>query len=93
MENKKDEILCSCGGGGGGGGAYHVVGVGGCFRYHITDEKDIPRNRRLFQSPNGLNWIWDVGDHSVTEYTLFHQRLYSQDEIGQDQNLKIVSTA
>lgn len=74
-------VRCSCGG---GNGAYHIVGVGGCFRYHVTDNKEIPRNRRIYQTPDMFNgqptWIWDIDDYWITEYTLLQQRLYSQDD-------------
>lgn len=75
-------ILCSCGG---GLGAYHQVGLDGCFRYHVTDEKEIPKNRRRWYNPDWFEepvWVWDIDDYWITEYTLFHQRLYAQDENG-----------
>ena len=75
-------VVCSCGG---GQGANHPVGVGGCFRYHVTDENEIPKNRRRWYNPEWWEepvWIWDIGDHWVTEYTLFNQRLYSKDKNG-----------
>lgn len=79
---QQHNVVCSCGG---GNGAYHPVGVGECFRYHVTDENEIPKNRRRWYNPEWWEepvWIWDIGDHWVTEYTLFNQRLYAQDENG-----------
>lgn len=75
-------VLCSCGG---GNGADHPVGVGGCLRYHVTEENELPKNRRRWYNPEWWEepvWIWDIGDHWVTEYTLFSQRLYSRDQYG-----------
>lgn len=79
MEN----LTCSCGG---GGRAHHPLGKGGCFRYHVTDENEIPKNRRLVDKEFGftkLVWIWDIADYWITEYTLLEQRLYSQHENGE----------
>ncbi len=77
---KKNNVVCSCGG---GDGANHTIGENGCFRYHVTDKKEIPHNRRInydqFEKPV---FIWDIGDYWVTEYTLFHQRMYAQDKNG-----------
>ena len=75
-------VKCGCGY---GEGANHLVGVGNCCRYHVTDPYEIPRNRRRVYMPQ--YWeepvvLWDIGDHWVTEYTLFHQRGYHQDENG-----------
>lgn len=75
-------VACSCGG---GEGINHPVGEGNCFRYHVTDPNEIPKNRRQWYNDNWWDenvWIWDIGDHWVTEYTLFNQRGYSQDENG-----------
>lgn len=75
-------VVCSCGG---GNGAYHPIAENGCFRYHVTDPKEIPTNRRRIYNPEWFKepvFIWDIGDHWVTEYTLFQQRMYAQDENG-----------
>jgi hypothetical protein len=73
-------VMCGCGGEDG----RHPCGIGGCFRYVVTDPNEIPRNRRYHYNPEGAFkdpvWIWDVGDSWCTEYTLFHQRLYGYDE-------------
>lgn len=77
-----DPVLCSCGY---GDGANHPVGVGNCARYHVTDPKEIPRNRRQIYNPDWFGdnvWIWDIDDYWITEYTLFNQRLYAQDSNG-----------
>lgn len=79
MQNKI--IICNCG----GDKPNHLVGSENCYRYYITDENEIPKNRRKIYNPEWFEnsvWIWDIGDHWVTEYTLFHQRHYSQDENG-----------
>lgn len=75
-------ILCSCGG---GNGAFHPVAEHGCFRYHVTDSNEIPRNRRRIYNPEWFKesvWIWDINDYWITEYTLFQQRMYAQDDNG-----------
>jgi len=75
-------VMCGCGG---GNGANHPVGVGSCLRYHVTDPKEIPANRRKIYNPEWFKepvFIWDIDDHWVTEYTLFQQRMYAQDENG-----------
>jgi len=49
--------MCSCGG---GEGANHPVGIGGCFRYHVTELNEIPRNRRRWYNPEWFEepvWI------------------------------------
>ena len=79
--NKKN-IVCSCGG---ANGANHPVSENGCFRYHVTDENEIPKNRRQWKESNSSKdpvWIWDIGESWVTEYTLYNQRLYSKDKNG-----------
>lgn len=80
---KEKHITCSCGG---NDKRNHPVGENGCFRYHVTDPNEIPRNRRKinldsFKKPTFI-WVWDIGDNWVTEYTLFNQRMYAQDENG-----------
>lgn len=78
----KTAVVCSCGG---SNGAYHPIAENGCFRYHVTDPKEIPTNRRRIYNPEWFKepvFIWDIGDHWVTEYTLFQQRMYTQDENG-----------
>jgi len=78
MEN--NIVVCNCGG---GAGKNHPVGLDKCYRYHVTDPKEIPVNRRIVHDPDMWKepvWIWDIGDGWVTEYTLFHQRLYSKDK-------------
>lgn len=75
-------VYCSCGG---GDGANHPVGEGSCLRYLVTDPNEIPTNRRLWYNPDWWKdsiWVWDIGDGWVTEYTLYNQRLYAQDENG-----------
>ena len=76
-------IVCNCGG---GNGVNHQVGKGKCLRYHVTDDNEIPKNRRQISRPdlwgNQLVWVWDISDYWITEYTLFHQRLYAKDENG-----------
>jgi hypothetical protein len=75
-------VVCSCGG---VDKPNHPVGESGCFRYHVTDPKEIPHNRRRIYNPEWFKepvFIWNIGDHLVTEYTLFQQRMYSQDENG-----------
>jgi hypothetical protein len=84
MDNKKAEalILCSCGY---GPGINHPVGENGCCRYRVTDKNEIPKNRRRVYIPDFWEepvWIWDIADYFITEYTLFSQRLYAQDENG-----------
>jgi hypothetical protein len=79
---KTPEVLCSCGG---GDGINHPVGEGSCLRYHVTDPTEIPTNRRRIYNPDWFEesvWIWDIADYWITEYTLYHQRLYAQDENG-----------
>lgn len=89
MENKITEqyattkVLCGCGGG--NNGPHHPISENGCFRYHVTDPKEIPTNRRAWYNPDWFEdtvWVWDIGDHWVTEYTLFEQRMYHQDDNG-----------
>lgn len=78
----EETILCSCGY---GDGVNHLVGEGNCCRYHVTDASEIPTNRRQWYNPEWWEepvWVWDIGDHWVTEYTLLHQRMYHQDENG-----------
>lgn len=63
----------------------HEVGEGNCCRYIVTDPDKIPRNRRKIYNPKWFKdniWIWDVGDHWVTEYTLLHQRMYAKHDSG-----------
>ncbi len=78
----KENLTCGCGY---GDGAHHPLGEGKCCRYHVTEENEIPKNRRLVDKEFGFTkpvWIWDIADYWITEYTLFEQRLYSQDENG-----------
>jgi hypothetical protein len=75
-------VVCSCGG---GNGVNHPVGENGCFRYHVTDPKEIPHNRRRIYNPEWFKepvWIWSIADYWITEYTLLHQRMYAQDANG-----------
>lgn len=77
-----EKIMCRCGY---GEPKVHIVGEGKCCRYHVTDPIEIPKNRRRIYNPEWFKepvWIWDVSDYWVTEYTLFQQRLYAQDENG-----------
>lgn len=77
-----NKVLCSCGY---GDGPNHIVGEGNCCRYHVTDIKEIPRNRRRIYNPKYFPepvWIWDIEDYWITEYTLFFQRMYAVDENG-----------
>lgn len=73
MEN----LTCGCGGENG----LHQLGTKKCFRYLVTEEKELPKNKRL--APDGMFkdnnvFIWDIGDHWVTDYTLFNQRMYAK---------------
>jgi hypothetical protein len=79
---KKQSIVCSCGG---GNGAYHPIAKDGCFRYHVTNKNEIPTNRRRWYNPDWWKepvWVWDIGNQWITEYTLYNQRMYAQDENG-----------
>lgn len=76
------KVICNCGG---GEGVNHTVGEGGCYRYHVTDPKEIPHSRKRIYNPEWWDepvWIWTIDDYFITEYTLFNQRLYAQDENG-----------
>lgn len=76
------EIICSCGG---GNGKNHILDEDNCLRYHVVDENEIPKNRRRVYNPEWFNepvWIWDISDYWITEFTLYYQRMYSQDKNG-----------
>lgn len=72
-------LTCSCGG---GEGNIHPLGEGGCLRYHVTDLEEIPYNRRKVDIQGTPNFVWDIGDTWVTEYTLLNQRMYAQHPDG-----------
>jgi len=75
----KDSYVCHCG----GAPAPHKTGSPNCYRFVVTEPKEIPTNRRRIYNPAGgfdePTWVWDVGGQTITEYTLFYQRMYSVD--------------
>jgi len=75
-------VVCSCGG---VDKPYHPVGENGCLRYHVTDPKEMPRNKRrkFIEHINQVSTVYDIGDQiGITEHTVFQQRLYAVDENG-----------
>jgi hypothetical protein len=77
-----NNMVCSCGG---VSTSHHPLGENGCFRYHVTDSNELPTNRRLAEGVGGevSTWVWDIGGHTITEYTLLYQRNYSQHDNGE----------
>lgn len=75
-DNFANGILCGCGGNTlnveFGNKAYHMLGVTGCLRKEATGDL-IPTN---FRTENGVK-VCDVRGYTITEYTLYNQRLYS----------------
>lgn len=76
IDMSENNILCHCGG---GARTPHSVGVDKCFRYHVTDHSELPRNFRI--DDRGF-LILDVGTNTITDYTLKQQRGYSEDKCG-----------
>lgn len=72
----KTGIFCSCGGNARnvefGNKAFHMLGVTGCLRKEATGNL-IPTNFRI---ENGTK-VCDVNGYTITEYTLYNQRLYA----------------
>lgn len=74
------KIICGCG----GLNEIHEVGIEKCFRYHVTSENELPKNKRLALEGmfDEAVYIWDIGNYRITDYTLFNQRMYTVDENG-----------
>lgn len=69
-------VTCGCG----CGLPRHRLGVDLCYRYIVTDPEEIPQNNRRIYNPAIWPepvWVWDVGGHTITDYTLRFQRGYS----------------
>lgn len=70
MNNK---LRCNCG----GGDKNHIISEGKCYRKEAVGEL-IPIN---FRTVNNMK-MCDVNGYSITEFTLYNQRLYHQHEDG-----------
>lgn len=75
MKAKQKLLRCSCGY---GDGPDHVLSEGRCCRKLATGSL-VPTN---FRSRNGA-MVCDVNGYTITEYTLLHQRCYSQLSTGE----------
>ena len=76
QEDNTPGIFCSCGGNAlnveFGTKAFHMLGVTGCLRKEATADL-IPVH---FRTENGVK-VCDVKGITITEYTLYNQRLYA----------------
>jgi hypothetical protein len=74
-ESRKTGIFCGCGGATlnvkFGNQEFHLLGITGCLRKEATGNL-IPTN---FRTENGVK-VCDVNGYTITEYTLYNQRLY-----------------
>lgn len=69
MTTCNEKHMCFCGTGPGGSGG-HPTNEDGCVRYMV----EAPVRSETMYLGEAL---WKVGDHEITDYTLRHQRGYS----------------
>ena len=76
MNRSESKIICSCGG---GARTPHDIGINGCARYRVTKTNELPTKFRIDE--RGF-LVCDVGNNTITDYTLRQQRGYSEHKCG-----------